>query len=86
MEPGEGFFQDKWIFFDQDYSPDLQKKQVKVRKVIEQLKKKDIQVKCLYTAENKTGHWREDLRNTDTCRTTAEGDGHRGALQRKRAH
>lgn len=47
------FFQDKRIFFDQDYSPDLQKKRAKVHEVIKQLKNKEIQAKCLYPAQLK---------------------------------
>lgn len=39
------------IFFNQDYSPELQKKWVKVHDVIKQLKNKDIQAKCLCPAQ-----------------------------------
>ncbi|KAI4833158.1 hypothetical protein KUCAC02_016072 [Chaenocephalus aceratus] len=39
---GQVSFQDKRIFFDQDYSPELHKKWAKVHEVIKQLKKKDI--------------------------------------------
>lgn len=50
---GQVMFQDKRIFFDQDYSPELQKKRVKVHAVIKQLKQKGIQAKCLYPARLK---------------------------------
>lgn len=45
---GPVLFQGKRIYFDQDYSPDLQRKRMRVHKVIKQLKKKDIQARCLY--------------------------------------
>lgn len=48
---GPVLFQGKRIYFDQDYSPDLQQKQMRVHEVIKQLKKKDIQVRCLYSAQ-----------------------------------
>lgn len=37
----EVLFQGKWIFFDHDYSSDLQRKRTKAHKVAEQLKKRD---------------------------------------------
>ncbi len=46
-------FQDKRIFFDQDYSPELQKKRAKVHAVVKQLKQRGIQAKCLYPARLK---------------------------------
>lgn len=48
---GQVFFQIKRIFFDQDYSSDLLKKQVTVHEVTKQLKKKGVQAKCLYRAQ-----------------------------------
>ncbi|CAI5678027.1 unnamed protein product [Oreochromis niloticus] len=45
------FFQDKRIFLDQDYSPDLQKKRARIYEVIKQLKRKNVQAKCLYPAK-----------------------------------
>ena len=50
---GQVMFQDKRIFFDQDYSPELQKKRAKVHSAIKQLKQKGIQAKCLYPARLK---------------------------------
>lgn len=47
---GKVMFQDKRIFFDQDYSPELQKKRAKVHAVVKQLKQKGVQAKCLYPA------------------------------------
>lgn len=46
-------FQDKRIFFDQDYSPELQKKRAKVHAIIKQLRQRGIQAKCLYPARLK---------------------------------
>lgn len=48
---GPVLFQGKRIYFDQDYSPDLQRKRMRVHEVIKQLKKKDIQARCLYPAK-----------------------------------
>ena len=48
---GPVLFQGKRIYFDQDYSPDLQQKRMRVHEVIKQLKKKDIQARCLYPAQ-----------------------------------
>ena len=48
---GHILFQGKRIYFDQDYSPDLQQKRMRVREVIKQLKKMDIQARCLYPAQ-----------------------------------
>lgn len=48
---GPVLFQGKQIYFNQDYSPDLQQKRMGVHKVIKQLKKKDIQAWCLYPAQ-----------------------------------
>lgn len=45
----EVLFQGKWIFFDHDYSPDLQRK-TKSHKVVKQPKKKSIQAKRLHPA------------------------------------
>uniref|UniRef100_A0A8C7WUI1 L1 transposable element RRM domain-containing protein n=1 Tax=Oryzias sinensis TaxID=183150 RepID=A0A8C7WUI1_9TELE len=50
---GKVTFKDKRIFFDQDYSPELQKKRSKVHSVVKQLKQKNIQAKCLYPARLK---------------------------------
>lgn len=50
---GQVSFQDKRIFFDQDYSPELQKRRAKVHAVIKQLKQKGVQAKCLYPARLK---------------------------------
>ncbi|KAK7882300.1 hypothetical protein WMY93_028474 [Mugilogobius chulae] len=47
---GQVSFQDKRIFFDQDYSPELQKKRSKVHVIVKQLKQMGIQAKCLYPA------------------------------------
>ncbi|KAF3846979.1 hypothetical protein F7725_004057, partial [Dissostichus mawsoni] len=46
---GQVSFQDKRIFFDQDYSPELHKKRAKVHEVIKQLKKKDILARAVKT-------------------------------------
>lgn len=48
---GPVLFQGKQIYFNQDYSPDLQQKRMGVHEVIKQLKKKDIQAWCLYPAQ-----------------------------------
>ncbi|KAI4791957.1 hypothetical protein KUCAC02_033703 [Chaenocephalus aceratus] len=50
---GQVSFQDKRIFFDQDYSPELHKKRAKVHEVIKQLKKEDILARCIYPAQLK---------------------------------
>lgn len=50
---GKVMFQNKRIFFDQDYSPELQKKRAKVHAVVKQLKQRGIQAKCLYPARLK---------------------------------
>lgn len=50
---GQVMFQDKRIFFDQDYSPELQKKRAKVHVVVKQLKQNEVQAKCLYPARLK---------------------------------
>ncbi|KAE8278111.1 hypothetical protein D5F01_LYC23805 [Larimichthys crocea] len=39
------------IFFDHDYSPELQKKRAQVRDVIKQLKQKNISANCIYPAQ-----------------------------------
>ena len=39
------------IFFDHDYSPELQKKRAQVRDAIKQLKQKNISAKCIYPAQ-----------------------------------
>lgn len=44
-------FQGKPIYFDQDYSPDVQKKRAKVREVIKQLKEKGVQARCRFPAQ-----------------------------------
>ncbi|KAI4892793.1 hypothetical protein NFI96_002484 [Prochilodus magdalenae] len=41
------------IYFDHDYSPELQKKRAQVREVIKHLKQKDIKAKCIYPAQLK---------------------------------
>lgn len=41
------------IYFDHDYSPDLQKKRAQVRDVIKQLKQKNIRARCIYPAQLK---------------------------------
>lgn len=48
---GPVLFQDKRIYFDQDYSPDLQQKRMRVQDAIKQLRKKDIQARCVYPAQ-----------------------------------
>ncbi|KAM4575512.1 coiled-coil and C2 domain-containing protein 2A-like [Fundulus diaphanus] len=50
---GQVSFQGKRIFFDQDYSPELQKRRVKVHAVVKQLKQKGVQAKCMYPARLK---------------------------------
>lgn len=50
---GNAVFQDRRIFFDQDYSPELQKKRAKIHAVVKQLKQRGIQAKCLYPARLK---------------------------------
>ncbi|CAL9704508.1 unnamed protein product [Knipowitschia caucasica] len=47
------FLEGKLIYFDHDYSPDLQRKRGRVRNVIKQLKMKGISAKCLYPAQLK---------------------------------
>lgn len=41
---------EKQIYFDNDYSPELQKKRAQVRYVVKQLKEKNVKAKCLYPA------------------------------------
>lgn len=41
------------IYFDHDYSPELQKKRTEVRKVIKSLKQKGIKAKCVFPAQLK---------------------------------
>lgn len=48
---GPVLFNGKRIYFDQDYSPDLQQKRMRVHEVVKQLKKKNIQARCLYPAQ-----------------------------------
>lgn len=48
---GRIHFQERRIFFDQDYSPDLQRKRAKIYEVIKQLRKKGIPAKCIYPAQ-----------------------------------
>lgn len=43
-------FQGKRIYFDHDYSPDLQKRRGQVHQVIKQLKTKGIRARCPYPA------------------------------------
>uniref|UniRef100_A0A3P8U073 L1 transposable element RRM domain-containing protein n=1 Tax=Amphiprion percula TaxID=161767 RepID=A0A3P8U073_AMPPE len=43
----------KPIYFDNDYSPELQRKRARVRSMIKQLKAKGVKVKCLYPAQLK---------------------------------
>lgn len=50
---GQVSFQDKRIFFDQDYSPELQKKRAKVHAVVKQLRQNGIGAKCMYPARLK---------------------------------
>lgn len=44
-------FQGQVIYFDQDYSPEVQMKRVRVRGVIKQLKEKGIQARCRFPAQ-----------------------------------
>ncbi|KAK7879880.1 hypothetical protein WMY93_033456 [Mugilogobius chulae] len=44
-------FQGKTIYFDQDYSPEVQRKRARLRGVIKQLKDKGIQAKCRFPAQ-----------------------------------
>ena len=46
-------YNNEQIYFDHDYSPELQKKRAQVREVIKQLKVKNIKAKCLYPAQLK---------------------------------
>ena len=46
-------YKDNPVFFDHDYSPELQKKRSQVREVIKQLKQKNIKAKCIYPAQLK---------------------------------
>lgn len=41
---------EKQIYFDNDYSPELQRKRARVRYVVKQLKQKNIKAKCIYPA------------------------------------
>ena len=41
---------DRQIYFDNDYSPELQRKRAQVRYVVKQLKDKNIKAKCMYPA------------------------------------
>ena len=41
---------EKQIYFDNDYSPELQRKRAQVRYVVKQLKQKSIKAKCMYPA------------------------------------
>ena len=41
---------EKQIYFDNDYSPELQKNRARVRYVVKQLKEKNIKAKCMYPA------------------------------------
>lgn len=51
-------FEGEQIFFDHDYSPELQNKRASVRSVIKQLKQKNIKAKCLYPAQIKI--WKDN--------------------------
>lgn len=44
-------FHGKIIYFDQDYSPDLQRKRARLRGVIKQLKEKGVRAKIRYPAQ-----------------------------------
>ena len=44
-------FQEEVIYFDQDYSPEVQRKRARVRGVIKQLKEREIQAKCCFPAQ-----------------------------------
>lgn len=46
-------YEEKPIFFDHDYSPELQKRRSQVREAIKQLKLKNIRAKCIYPAQLK---------------------------------
>lgn len=46
-------YNNKRIYFDNDYSPDLQRRRAQVRDVIRQLKKKDITAQSFYPAQLK---------------------------------
>ena len=41
---------EKQIYFDNDYSPELQRKRAKVRFIVKQLKEKNVKAKCMYPA------------------------------------
>lgn len=41
---------ERQIYFDNDYSPELQRKRAQVRYVVKQLKQKNIKAKCVYPA------------------------------------
>lgn len=41
---------ERQIYFDNDYSPELQRKRAQVRYVVKQLKQKNIKAKCIYPA------------------------------------
>lgn len=44
-------FQGKTIFFDQDYSPEVQRKRARLRGVIKQLKEKGVRARCRFPAQ-----------------------------------
>lgn len=44
-------FHGKVIYFDQDYSPDIQRKRTRIRGVIKQLKEKGIRARCRFPAQ-----------------------------------
>lgn len=46
-------YKDEQIYFDHDYSPELQRKRAQVREIIKQLKDKNVKAKCLYPAQLK---------------------------------
>lgn len=46
-------YKDKQIYFDHDYSPELQRKREQVRETIKQLKDKNVKAKCLYPVQLK---------------------------------
>ena len=46
-------YNNEQMYFDHDYSPELQKKRAQVREVNKQLKEKNIKAKCLYPAQLK---------------------------------
>lgn len=48
---GPVFFQGKRIYFDQDYSPNLKQKRMRVQEVIKQLQKERNTARCLYRAQ-----------------------------------